>query len=475
KDLIPHIDQTYRTIAKREGRIVEGFSMGGSGAAKWGFKHPDLFCGIGVMAGALLSIDSMTQRDGGGTFQRLYGGSREYFETNDPWTLAEKNADAVRGKTAIRIVVGANDGLREPNTTYHELLDRLNIEHEFHVIEGAAHSHAPLYDGLGDENWAYYRKAFGMKGAETEGAAGAVAQASSPEKPTASPVALPSSKPAAAPKPGFQLNGERWTWEGGGLSLKGILLKPEGDGPFPAIVISHGMGGSAESFALSKAREMVQWGFVCIGTDYTHAGRGEFAGQRRGARPGAEARGAGKAAQSRPSSGPASRPSFPRGPGGAPAERFSDAGASPENLRRAMKCIEILKSLSYVDSKRICAYGNSMGAFLTIALAANAPDDIACAAITAGGVRSGEEGAFASPTEQTAERIRCPFLIFHGTADTTVRPEMSERLKEILDKNGVPNERVTFEGIGHNAHMEKAEDVYRIMREWLTKHGALKQ
>ncbi len=31
KDLIPHIDQTYRTFAKREGRAVEGFSMGGYG------------------------------------------------------------------------------------------------------------------------------------------------------------------------------------------------------------------------------------------------------------------------------------------------------------------------------------------------------------------------------------------------------------------------------------------------------------
>ena len=29
KELIPHIDTTFRTIAKREGRIVEGFSMGG--------------------------------------------------------------------------------------------------------------------------------------------------------------------------------------------------------------------------------------------------------------------------------------------------------------------------------------------------------------------------------------------------------------------------------------------------------------
>ena len=34
KELVPHIDATVRTIAMREGRIVEGFSMGGYGAAR---------------------------------------------------------------------------------------------------------------------------------------------------------------------------------------------------------------------------------------------------------------------------------------------------------------------------------------------------------------------------------------------------------------------------------------------------------
>ena len=43
KELIPHIDKTYRTIARREGRGVEGFSQGGRGTTRFMFKHPDLF------------------------------------------------------------------------------------------------------------------------------------------------------------------------------------------------------------------------------------------------------------------------------------------------------------------------------------------------------------------------------------------------------------------------------------------------
>ena len=55
KELIPHIDKTYRTITRREMRAVEGYSMGGYGAAHLGFKYPDLFGIVGVMAGALIT------------------------------------------------------------------------------------------------------------------------------------------------------------------------------------------------------------------------------------------------------------------------------------------------------------------------------------------------------------------------------------------------------------------------------------
>src|ERR1035438_5393497 len=53
KELIPHVDQTYRTIAGREGRAVEGFSMGGYGTAHLGFKHPDVFSVVSIRSGAL--------------------------------------------------------------------------------------------------------------------------------------------------------------------------------------------------------------------------------------------------------------------------------------------------------------------------------------------------------------------------------------------------------------------------------------
>ena len=43
KDLIAHVDATYRTVADRTGRGIAGYSMGGYGALRYSLAHPDLF------------------------------------------------------------------------------------------------------------------------------------------------------------------------------------------------------------------------------------------------------------------------------------------------------------------------------------------------------------------------------------------------------------------------------------------------
>ena len=53
EDLIRHVDANYRTIAAREGRAINGLSMGGFGGLTLGLRHPDLYCSIGSHSGAL--------------------------------------------------------------------------------------------------------------------------------------------------------------------------------------------------------------------------------------------------------------------------------------------------------------------------------------------------------------------------------------------------------------------------------------
>jgi dienelactone hydrolase len=238
---------------------------------------------------------------------------------------------------------------------------------------------------------------------------------------------------------GFQLNGEQWTCTADGKPLSGVLLKPEGVGPFPALILSHGLGGNARMIVSARGSEMVKWGFVCIATDYTHAGKG--VGGRGGDRTGVD---------------------------------FSEAGARPENIRRGLACLEILRQQKDVDPKRVALYGHSMGAFVTIALAAAASDKIAAAAITSGGVLTAKGSTAAAPTTNVAAQVRVPFLILQGAKDTTVPPESSELFKQVLDKNNVPNERHVFAGVGHSVPTEQADEVSRLMRGWFTKYGVVR-
>jgi S-formylglutathione hydrolase FrmB len=50
RDLVPHIDATYRTLRDRSARAIGGLSMGGSGALYHAFTHPDVFSIVGALA-----------------------------------------------------------------------------------------------------------------------------------------------------------------------------------------------------------------------------------------------------------------------------------------------------------------------------------------------------------------------------------------------------------------------------------------
>lgn len=53
KDVIPKIDNTYRTNRSSKARTISGLSMGGYGALYLSARHPELFCAAGSMSGAL--------------------------------------------------------------------------------------------------------------------------------------------------------------------------------------------------------------------------------------------------------------------------------------------------------------------------------------------------------------------------------------------------------------------------------------
>ena len=160
KDLIPHVDATYRTIAKREGRLIEGYSMGGYGAAHLGLKYPELFAAVVVNAGALLSPDVANIPKDGPMFG-VFGADNARRRAEHPRELARANADQLRGRTRIRIGCGSRDHLLAVNQDLHEVLGELEIDHQYEVVPDVAHEGARYYQMLGTKAFEFHRQAFG--------------------------------------------------------------------------------------------------------------------------------------------------------------------------------------------------------------------------------------------------------------------------------------------------------------------------
>jgi endo-1,4-beta-xylanase len=157
KDLIPHIDQTYRTLARREGRVIQGYSMGGFGAGHLGFKYPEVFGTVCVDAGALLPETAVN----GPNLAPIFKGDKERFRAEHPTQLVEKNADKIRGRMNIRIGVGQDDNLLPRNKELHELLEKLQIDHQYEVVPGVGHNGRDYYKKLDAKCLELHRKVFG--------------------------------------------------------------------------------------------------------------------------------------------------------------------------------------------------------------------------------------------------------------------------------------------------------------------------
>jgi endo-1,4-beta-xylanase len=163
RELIPHVDATFRTLGTREGRCVEGQSMGGFGAARLGFKYADLFGAISVSAGALIDFAAAAPSDDGRrrrVFETVWGGDADRFRADDPFTLAHEYADRVRGRTAVRIFCGDQDSLLPVSARFHELLRELGVEHEYTVVPGAGHPYDEKIERLGVQHFGFFGRAF---------------------------------------------------------------------------------------------------------------------------------------------------------------------------------------------------------------------------------------------------------------------------------------------------------------------------
>ncbi len=169
RDLLPEVDARFRTIAARHGRIIEGFSMGGYGAARLGFRYNHLFGGISMLAAGPLQLDFTLDQPGSPVspaqraqiFQDVYGNDPAIFLAQSPWMLAELNRPALLAAgTPIRQLIGGADFTLPANLDFHARMDALSIPHGFFNPPGIGHDVLALFGAYGEANWAFYRSVF---------------------------------------------------------------------------------------------------------------------------------------------------------------------------------------------------------------------------------------------------------------------------------------------------------------------------
>lgn len=170
-DLVPHVDATFRTIAQRSGRIVDGFSMGGAGSGRFGFRRPDLFAGVSMLGAGPLQLDFLEEPLGGSTseqlrlaiYENVWGSDPLYYLSQNPRTIVTDRSEAViAAQTRVRQGIGALDALVPMNADFSALLTKLGIPHGYTVLPGIGHNAGAVLNTLGQANWDFYNDALAI-------------------------------------------------------------------------------------------------------------------------------------------------------------------------------------------------------------------------------------------------------------------------------------------------------------------------
>jgi enterochelin esterase-like enzyme len=162
-ELIPHIDQNYRSIRERRGRWIEGMSMGGNGSLKLALKYPDLFGSVVAYAGSYRPLP----KDG-----ILYPGivipNRVWIEQLAQWYSADHDVFELSLKDRfrldgmrIRLVIGTRDVSFDDSEALHAHFQKIGVVHEYEILLGIAHDTRAYYERAGVEGFRFHLPALG--------------------------------------------------------------------------------------------------------------------------------------------------------------------------------------------------------------------------------------------------------------------------------------------------------------------------
>jgi dienelactone hydrolase len=201
-------------------------------------------------------------------------------------------------------------------------------------------------------------------------------------------------------------------------TIDGYLSKPDGTGPFPAVVYLHGCNGLSSATRARIGALLTGWGYVSLAVDsFTSRGIKEACH------------------------------------GGMPARQADALGA-----------LRYLASLRSVDTKRIAVLGSSQGGIVALRLAStqdvklfDIPDDLKFKAAV----------AYYPLCSVASKQLAIPTIILIGELDDWTPAKGCERWMALRAGRGAPVKLVVYPGAYHAFDVPALRSGFRLFGHWL--------
>ncbi|WP_019988131.1 alpha/beta hydrolase [Rudanella lutea] len=143
KELIEKIDNSYRTVRDKKGRVIAGLSMGGHGALFISSRHPELYAAAGSMSG-VMNINTATwkvpaefAKSRADNLARLLGPPQPGDAPYPDYTMVTLAERIKANKLPIMLDIGVDDFLIEGNRDLHRQLVANQTPHDYLERPGA--------------------------------------------------------------------------------------------------------------------------------------------------------------------------------------------------------------------------------------------------------------------------------------------------------------------------------------------------
>jgi S-formylglutathione hydrolase FrmB len=156
QEFVPLIEAKYRISKGRKNRAISGISMGGYGALRFAFGHPEMLSAASAQSAALITespaeLDTATRSGAslGKVLAGVFGSPIDvrHWKANDPFVLARENAAPLHKLAIYFNCQQDNYGLEKGAAALHDELKKEGIAYEYHPYPG-------------DHGLAYFRSHF---------------------------------------------------------------------------------------------------------------------------------------------------------------------------------------------------------------------------------------------------------------------------------------------------------------------------